>query len=196
MKTSNIIFVKKSCLTEDIIYAVDKNNFETMLESQTYDKFGQQCSHYDMGDYITLDTREIVDYVNGINIIDEFTVRHKWFSLFDCVSAYEHKELFYDIIKNKYFINGEDYTLNGSTCQAYNYWNGNNWKTHTISSENSEPTLIVLNNKKDIKRLRTAISKRKLIADTRGIKHYTHGQVELWESDFTQDSWFLFRIKY
>lgn len=195
MKTSNIIFVKKSCLTEDIIYAVDKNNFETMLESQTYDKFGQSIDSYDTGDYITLDTQQAVDFVNNLNEeIDNFT--HETFSLFDCVSAYEHRPLFESIVDSKELKEGIDYTLNGSTCQAYNYWNGYNWKTHTISSENGEPTLIVLNNKKDIKRLRTAISKRKLIGDTRGIKHYTHGQVELWESDFTQDSWFLFRIKY
>lgn len=95
--------------------------FEYMPISDTY-RFGQQISHSDAGDYLEFNKYTILDKD------DEVTS----FLQGEVVLAYNDPQLFNKIIEN---ISKDSYNLHQETVLAYNYWDGSNWKTLTLSGD-------------------------------------------------------------
>jgi len=199
MKNSKLIFATKNNSDSTTIYALHEELFERINISDTYDMYGQKVDSSTAGDYLTLDTQKAVDLANKIYHenhaeYDDLEILQK-FTLSDYISAYDYSDVYEEIITNKDLQEGVDFEIIAEKCVAYNYWDGNNWKTHTIHINQGEPSLNVITDKALIKKLRTSVTRRKYYRKGVGYIDYKYGNVVMTENNWQGSGWYYLEIK-
>lgn len=179
MKNQVIFLVNKfDPELEGKYFAIYSDRIENLNISDTYDRWGQSISSYDAGDYV-----EITD-------VEKFKLLHR--DLYDSLTLTKDDVLFdgdSDVFHELEQIEeGEYFIFHRSVCKGFNYWNGNNWRTVLVECDGVEPEWEILQDKSIIKRLRTALTKKKELHKGFGTVEYQHGKVFIVES-FYQNRW-------
>ena len=117
---------------DDTLYIVEASNFETVAISDTYDQYGQKVEAGNAGDHLVI-LSEKAATIAAEEAEKEFAVN-------EIVAAFDNSTAYDAIVNHADTVEGTDYELYRDTCKAYNYWNGNNWRTISIQMDNAEPT--------------------------------------------------------
>lgn len=105
---------------------VDREEFENCPVTDCYDQYGQQIGHSDAGSTITLSTI-IADELNEKFETDTWAKD-------SLVTAFDHSEEFDFLLEE----NSDHIDIETEEVEAYNYWDGNNWKSIIIKSEHND----------------------------------------------------------
>ena len=147
--------------------AISEDVIGTLNDSDTYGNYGQKVSAYDAGDSIELRSQKAVDTAN--NTAKELELDQE-FEIGSIVSAFDNIELYDNIIDD--IEEDEDYLLYCSTSEGFNYWDGSNWKTVTVSSEVGEPSHDMLSDDDLEDELNDAIENSEFVKEGFGQKVY------------------------
>lgn len=207
MTTQNFLFLKDNFCDNCVIYAVPAYKIETIAISDTYDKYGQKISSYETGDSLELLTKKAVKVANDAyndyhycdsNEYNEYI--EKW-AVGDIIYAYDYACEGYDaVIESKDLQEDIDYCLYREACKGFNYFNGHNWQTITISSNSFEPSHILIENKELIKKLIEAIENKEVASlNNRGVDIYKYkdeeGSEYIIKVSHFQTSWASYEIQ-
>lgn len=179
-------FLKSAYEFDGNYEAISEGRIKTLNVSDTYDQYGQKISASDAGDHLELLTETAVKWANDTwNEHDaegeDYVVK---FQIGDIVSAYEHGMEY-----NKVVTQCEeeiDYNVFKSTCQGFNYWDGNNWRTIVTSSEDdSGVTHEIEDDEEIIARLEAAIENMEFEKEGFGTRTYRYADAIVVESQFS-----------
>lgn len=166
------IFIKKNTFdtNEEVPFlAVSETSINNMNISDTWGKYGQSVSASDVGDSIGLKTDLAVEIAKEkakeIGLGDDIN-----FSIDSFISSYDYNELYDFLLEN--LSEGEDYVKYCLTCDGFNYWDGSNYKTITVSCEIGEPSHILIDDESLISELNEAIESSVFVCDGFGTKKY------------------------
>lgn len=179
-------FLKSAYEFDGEYLAISEGRIETLNVSDTYDQFGQKVSSADAGDHLQLLSETAAKCANDTwNEPDaegsEYVVK---FKIGDVVSAYEHGMEYEEVITQ--CEEGADYNVVKSTCQGFNYWNGNNWRTIVTSSEDGGGvTHDIEDDEEIIARLEAAIENKEFEKEGFGTRTYRYADAIIVESQFS-----------
>lgn len=182
-------FLKSAYEFDGTYEAISENRIETLNVSDTYDQYGQKISASDAGDHLELLTETAVELANDTwNEVDaedeDYVVK---FTIGDIVSAYENSDVYREITNN--CEEEVDYNVFKSTCQGFNYWDGNNWRTIVTSSEDDGGvTHEIEDDEEIIARLEAAIENMEFEKEGFGTRTYRYADAIVVESQFS-DAW-------
>lgn len=174
-------------------FAISENQIETLKVSETYGKYGQQFSNYEAGDYLIITNpeklnqyfleTEIFDYDDKIVKVSE--------------GVYDGDSHEFSLIVNELGLDAKllDFEVEYTTCEGFNAWSGNNYQSIIVGVQNGEAEYKIVDDKALIKRLRTAITKRKFVSEGFGRKSYEFGQIEIEES-FSSKAWEQYTLSF
>lgn len=115
------------------IVAVNDAAIETEALSNCYGAYGQRIGSYYAGDYLYIVTQEAADAANRAyneyEENDEFVENYK---VNDLVAAYEDSVVYDEI------CNHEGVECHAFECEAITFWDGSNFKSIIISSDNPD----------------------------------------------------------
>lgn len=165
------------------IYITDKSQFEEMPLSSTYREYGQSNGRDDAGDYVEILSDELAVNLNEYLLeIDEDNTTYK---KGDIISFYDDWDAATWIIENG---DKAAYELSEEMCLAYNYWDGSNWATVLLETENGsfDTGWVICENSDEI--IKEYLSKE-YDSEGFGIKYYKSDNytfvVSLFESDWS-----------
>jgi len=159
--------------------AISEDVIETLNDSDTYGNYGQKVSAYDAGDSIELRSQKAVNTAN--KTAKELELDQD-FEIGSIVSAFDNIELYDNIIDD--IEEDEDYLLYCSTSEGFNYWDGSNWKTVTVSSEVGEPSHELIDDEVLEKELNNAIEESEFVKEGFGRKVYETEKYWIVDSNF------------
>lgn len=177
-------------LNTDLISPCDFNpwlainqEIETLNVSDTYGNYGQKVDAYTAGDAIQLLSSKAVSLANKIALENDEDAGA--FKTGDLVSAIDNNDIYDDVLN---VVSGlkeyEDYTMWCSTVEGFNFWNGNNFQTVTVSCEVGEPSHAILTDETLIKELNEAIDEKSFIKEGFGTKTYDSEKFFIIENSF------------
>jgi len=108
-------------------------DFKEIQLHETYDRNGQQVNPYDAGAVMTILTQDAADLANNTPT----PTKEARIEIGDPIYCTDNR--FY-IVRSE-MEEAVDYSLESDTVKAYNYWDGRNWKTITLETENGYPDL-------------------------------------------------------
>ena len=162
--------------------ALPKNSFEEINVHNTYDN-GQSVSHEDAGDCLSINTNKAVKIANKVR--KEEYPNKPVFKIGDIVHAFDFPYVFEEIVYGNNLNVDVDFTTEYQQCTAYNYWDGNNWKSIIVAYDNLNwECSELLEDKELIEELCQAINDMVYKDDSHGIKYFEH---EKWS--ITQSIW-------
>lgn len=148
--------------------AIGANRIETLNDSDTYTNYGQQVSAYDAGDNIELKSENAIEMANKIALELDL---EKEFNVGSFISAFEDGSELYDEIKYS-LTEDEDYVLYCSTLDGFNFWNGHNWQTVSVSCEFGEPSHELIDDEELEEELNNTIKESEFVKEGFGRKIY------------------------
>lgn len=116
---------------EGKIFAVTADRIECFPLADSYGDYGQECGHYDAGDWLTIETQEAADKVNTW-WKEEYEESEKVWEVGDYIQAYEEIDLF------EAFNSREGFNLGQLQITGFNYHDGHNWATVAVDCDNGE----------------------------------------------------------
>jgi hypothetical protein len=108
-------------------------DFKEIQLHETYDRSGQLIDPYNVGAVMTILTQDAADTANGTPT----PTKEARIEIGDPIYCTNNR--FYEV-RNE-MEEGVDYSLESETIIAYNYWNGNKWKTVILETANGCPDL-------------------------------------------------------
>jgi hypothetical protein len=108
-------------------------DFKEIQLHETYDRSGQLIDLYNVGAVMTILTQDAADTANGTPT----PTKEARIEIGDPIYCTNNR--FYEV-RNE-MEEGVDYSLESETIIAYNYWNGNKWKTVILETANGYPDL-------------------------------------------------------
>ncbi len=160
--------------------AISENAIETLKDSDTYDNnYGQIVSAYNAGDAIKLKSENAVEVAD--KIAHELELEET-FEIGSFISAFDNIELYNNIIEE--LTEDEDYFGYFSTSKGFNFWDGSNWKTVTVSSEVGEPTHELLDDNDLENKLNQAIENSTFVNEGFGRRIYETEKYWIVDNNF------------
>lgn len=164
-------------------WLVVNQEVETLKVSDTYGNYGQKVDACDAGDSIELLSSKAVEIANRVAL--EYDEDAESFEIGDFISACDNNDIYDDVLaavsELKEF---EDYTIWASTVEGFNYWDGSNWQTVTVSCEVGEPSHEILTDDDLIKELDEAIDEKSFIKEGFGTRIYESEKYYIVENSF------------
>lgn len=203
---SNYIFLKDNNEQgPTTYYAISKEKIEKLNVCDTYTDYGQLVGHYDAGDY-SIENSASDAYRSCEKAIKEkfgveatFTEEGivKEIDGEEVPSSYDDEhDVDYDVEKaNKLFnlaIEIQDFIEEWrkenevfNTCEGFDYWDGHNWQTITVSSElDGEPSHSIVDDENLVAELNKAIEEREFQSEGFGEKIYEGNGYKVIDSAF------------
>lgn len=161
------------------------NKIERLKVSETYNFYGQTVGTNLTGDSLEFLSQKAVEIAQKIS--DEQEADYK-FAVGEIINGYDNSDVFNDIyeaVKIDCNVN-EDFAEYYETCNGFNYWNGHNWQTVIVWSENGEPDYKVI--EEDSEKMNEAIENCEFIEETLGKEYYETEDFWIvrsaWQGDF------------
>lgn len=168
-------------------YALDKDLFEEKAISHTFDKYGQNVTHGNAGDHLTLNTKQAVNV--AYKVAEEEGYDNE-FEVGETIVAFDHESFYIDLLNGleKEVHEDDDYTLFHDTCLAYNYWDGNNWKSVIIEHPHYDDACNyeVVDNELQAE-INDAIENRVYEKEEGGVICFTSNEYSIIKSYFSND---------
>lgn len=186
-------FLVKNFDDEKRYFAIPSDKLETLRLSKTYNEFGQQVGTYDMGDSIELKSEKAVELANKIAKEQDESYH---FVEADMVNGYEHSDIFdlvEDAFKDVGLKSGEDYMLYAEEAQGFDYIDGANYHTVTVSQDHGEPGYKEVEDEELVKELNEAIENMAFDHKLHGITVYRSGDWKIESSQYA-GSWESYSI--
>lgn len=178
-------FIKENDSTATTWLAINSNSVKTLRICETYDRYGQEVSHYDAGDNIELNSDKAVEIANRVGREGDSDAT---FEVGDYVSAYDNSDIFddvYEALQNE--ASEEDYTEFFDTVEGFNFFNGSNWQTITVRDDFNEPTHELCDDQALIDRMNKAIEVMNFVKEENGKRFFETEDFEIVESAWASD---------
>lgn len=173
---------KNSANGIDTYFAISETKIEELKISETYGDYGIKVDSSVAGDYLELISQNAVDFVKSYKEEDNSKIG-------DIIYAYEESSLFDSILSS--LEEGVDFEATYQYCKGFNYHNGRNWKTIILEMPHYYDGHLewqIVEDKALVKRLRTAITRKKNGKKGFGYTNYSHGSVQIQES-YYEGAW-------
>ncbi len=164
-------------------FAIDESKIETLNVSDSYDQFGQRIGPDDAGDYLELTSIEAAvlanDCHNDIEGNDDDDRENPYTAGMNIV-AYENAELFDAVCDNPRL----GVVTHRTTFEGFNYWNGSNFRTLSLSSIDDSHSHEIETDEAIIARLNESLENMEEVSEGRGLTTYRYKDVEVIESHY------------
>lgn len=164
-------------------FAIDETKIEELNVSDSYDQYGQRISTSDAGDYleinetVTIETES--DWIDEPNEIETFEAGTN-------VTAFDQHEAFAALIEK--YEDGKEVTLHETKFSGFNYWDGHNWRTVSVSSVDDSHEYEIETDETIVARLNEALENKEEYSTGPGTVTYRYKDIEIVESNW-QGHW-------
>lgn len=178
------IFLKKYPEFDGDYCMITESEIELLNVSDSYDPNGIRISASEAGDYIMLETKAAAN--EATRTYRELHNSVKSYNIHDIVSAHDEWELYDELMDSTNLVEGVDYSLYKENVRGFNYWDGHNWRTVTVSGE--YPTHEVETDEEIIQQLNEAFDNKIFVEDEWGFELYEYEDITIKISHFAS-SW-------
>lgn len=187
MKTYS--FIKKANVEagiENPWLAINVDRIETLNVSDCYDSNGQQIDPYSAGDTLSLLTTAAVEVANKVSKEEDYDFTYNINEIISAPDGGPYDEIVKALEKSE-LIESTDYAFEKQTVKGFNYWNGHNWRTVAVESDNNEPEYELCDDQDLIDRMNKAIEECEYSSECRGFTYFEHPDFSIKKSAFQED---------
>lgn len=167
---------------EQGLFAIDSDKLQQMNLANVYTEYGQIWGHDDAGDYIEILSEKCADFIH--NELEGWKIGDGFF-------AYDHSEIFDEIIESEELVEGTDYELIQTQVTGFTYWDGHNWRSVVLDC-NEYPSQWEIVSELGMSYL---IDNMEKVSETAYGADYRCGFAKFSTSNFQGQGWYAYKIE-
>lgn len=182
-------FIKRKEDSGEMTYcALPTGSFGEMNVSDTYDSNGQSVGADDAGNWIELKSNKAKNFARKSAKEHDLADRYKKYGVqggsVEIINAYDFYDIYSDIL-NSDLVEGEDYIHERIGCKAFNFFDGNNWKSLVVAYDAHEWGVVELVEDEElIAELNAAIDDCEWESESGGYVKYSHPTYNIEKSNW------------